>query len=87
MAVNVEIKAKASENTSNLIRRFSRKVNSAGIIPRMKSLKFHSRPLSKNVRKKQRVRSLEKSEKVVHLIKLGKLPDRRRGSFTPHTSR
>jgi len=77
MTVNVEVKAKANESTGNLLRRFSRKVNSSGIIPRKRSLKTRSRALSKNLQKKQKVEALEKRAEVERLIKLGKLPDRR----------
>jgi ribosomal protein S21 len=78
MATNVLVKVKGNENTTNLLRRFSRKVNSAGIISRTKSLKYHTRDVSKNVRKKQKVRALQKTDIVIKLVKLGKLPDKRR---------
>ena len=75
--LNVEVKSKENESTTNLLRRFSRKVNSSGILRRKRSLKTRSRDLSKNVIKTQKVESLKKLDKVDKLIKLGKLPDRR----------
>lgn len=75
--LNVEVKSKEGESTTNLLRRFSRKVNSSGIIRRKKSLKNRKRDLSKNVRQAQKVQALEKLGQVDRLIKLGKLPDRR----------
>ena len=75
--LNVEVKAKEGESTTNLLRRFSRKVNSSGIIRRKRSLKTRKRDVSKNVRKTQKVQALEKRAAVDRLIKLGKLPDRR----------
>lgn len=82
--INVQVKSKPNENTTNLIRRFSRRVNSSGVLSKARTLKSHSRDLSKNMKKKQRIRSLEQLQQVERLIKLGKLPDRRRGrSFNP----
>lgn len=75
--LNVEVKAKDNETTTNLLRRFSRKVNSSGILRRKRKLKTRVRKQSKNVRKQQKVDSLKKLDKVDKLIKLGKLPDRR----------
>lgn len=75
--LNVEVKSKENESTTNLLRRFSRKVNSSGILRRKRSLKTRTRDLSKNVIKTQKVDSLKKLDKVDKLIKLGKLPDRR----------
>ncbi len=75
--LNVEVKTKENESTVNLLRRFSRKVNSSGILRRKRSLKTRKRNQSKNVRKTQKVQALEKLDQVDKLIKLGKLPDRR----------
>jgi ribosomal protein S21 len=75
--LNVEVKAKENESTTNLLRRFSRKVNSSGILRRKRSLKTRKRDVSKNVRKQQKVQALEKRDQVEKMIKLGKLPDRR----------
>jgi ribosomal protein S21 len=75
--LNVEVNAKENESTTNLLRRFSRKVNNSGILRRKRSLKTRKRDTSKNVRKMQKIQALEKLEKVDKLIKLGKIPDRR----------
>ena len=75
--LNVEVKAKENESTTNLLRRFSRKVNSSGILRRKRGLKTRKRNVSKNVRKQQKIQALEKRSQVDRLIKLGKLPDRR----------
>ncbi len=75
--LNVEVKAKENESTTNLLRRFSRKVNASGILRRKRKLKTRQRDLSKNVRKDQKIDALKKLDQVDKLIKLGKLPDRR----------
>lgn len=75
--LNVQVTAKENESTTNLLRRFSRKVNSSGILRAKRSRKTRRREPSKNVRKAQKVDALRKLGKVEKLIKLGKLPDRR----------
>jgi ribosomal protein S21 len=76
--INVQVSNKNNENSMNVIRRFTRRVNSSGILNRARSLRYHSRDFSDTVQKKQALRSLKRRGEVERLIKLGKLPDRRR---------
>lgn len=78
MAVNVEVRNKNNENNMNLIRRFSRRVNNSGVLYKARDLRNHTRNQSKTLQKKQALRSLRRKKEVDRLIKLGKLPDRRR---------
>jgi len=75
--LNVQVTTKENESTTNLLRRFSRKVNGSGILRRKRALKNRKRSQSKNVRQTQKVQALKKLDQVDKLIKLGKLPDRR----------
>lgn len=77
--VRVEVQKKGNENSTSLIRRFSRKVQSAGIIRTMRNRRFFNRPLSKNVQRKKRLISLKRREKYEDLVKLGKIEPRSRG--------
>lgn len=77
MATNIEIKATSSENTSSVMRRFSRRVKSSGIINKAKSLRYSSRRVSKTMQKKQALRTIKKRGNLEKLIKLGKAKDRR----------
>jgi len=63
---------KDGEPTSNLLRRFSRKVKMAGIVKQAKSLRFKQRPVSK-LKKKEGALKRVKREKIIELMyKLGK---------------
>ena len=74
---NIVVKSKG-ENANNLVRRFSKRVNSSGILRRVRSIRFDRRKPSRNMRSKQKVSALKKAKHVDRMIKLGKLPDRRR---------
>ena len=80
---NVTVKSKGEkENANNLVRRFSKRVNGSGILRRVRSIRFDKRKPSRNMRNKQKVSALKKAKYVDRMIKLGKLPDRRRNRQT-----
>lgn len=74
MAINVEITRNANENALGVIRRFSRKVQSAGLIPRMRSIRFSDRVKSHYKIKQKTLKSLKYKAGMAELIKLGKAP-------------
>lgn len=79
-AVRVEVSKKGSENSTSLIRRFSRRAMSAAIVRTMRNKRFFERPLSKNVQQKKKLHSLEKRAHYDEQVKLGKIdPAARRG--------
>ncbi|PCI29631.1 hypothetical protein COB55_01670 [Candidatus Wolfebacteria bacterium] len=79
MATNVEVTKNSSENNVNLIRRFSKRVRGAGILNRVRSLRFYERAKSPGMRKKKTLTRLVRQAKTRILIKLGKInPDERR---------
>lgn len=73
MAVNVDITKKKNENNLSVLKRFTRRVQSAGVLPKVRSLRWETRTPSANVRRKQRLESLERKGKIEELIKLGKI--------------
>ncbi len=73
MATNVEIKKGAKDNNANLIKKFTRKVQESGIIPRMKGLRYAERNLSEYVKKTKRLKSIKNKEVREEQIKLGKI--------------
>lgn len=75
MAVNVAIKRNKNENNTSLIKRFTRKVQSSGVLPKVRSLRYAERIKSQNVRKKKRLVSIKRKEDILNLIKLGKMPE------------
>ncbi|MBX2866704.1 30S ribosomal protein S21 [Candidatus Kaiserbacteria bacterium] len=79
MAHNVQVEKNNQESTANLIRRFTRRVQGAGIIPRMRGNRYYSRTKSENVRKEARLKKLAGKEAYEKLLKLGKIQERPRG--------
>jgi len=75
MAIQIEIKPNNNESTASTMRRFSRKVKSAGIIKKAKSLRYSNRKISKTMQKKQALRSRKKKDVIEKLIKMGKAKD------------
>jgi len=74
--INIEVVKTEGENTLNLIRRFSKRVQSSGIIKRVRSLRYHGRPMSTFVKRKKTLKSLKRREEIQELIKLGKVVER-----------
>lgn len=70
---NVEIKRNGTENALGIIRRFSRKMQESGIIPKVKSERYSVRPLSKLAEKNMKIKRLARRVEVEKLKKLGKM--------------
>lgn len=72
MAVNVDIKKGGSESSSSVIRRFTKRMQTSGVLPRARSLRFFDRPLSEATKKRQALKSIEKRAHYEKMAKLGK---------------
>lgn len=70
--INVEITRNPGENGLSLIRRFSRKVQSSGVIPRVRSLRFNDRVQSRFKVKQKALKTIGRRAEMALLIKLGK---------------
>jgi len=79
MATNVEVVRNSNESSSNVIRRFQKRVQGAGVIPRVRTGRYHTRIKSRNVQKFARLKKLDKKETYEKLLKLGKVQEVRRG--------
>lgn len=75
----IEVNKKANENSTNLIRRFSRKVQESGIIHAVKGKRYNNREASKLAIKRGKLKRLEKGKEFEKLFKLGKVTKGRRG--------
>ncbi len=75
--INIELTKNSNENNLGLLRRFSKKVKSSGIIPRMRSIRYNSRPESNFTRKKKALKTINKRTEIDELIKLGKIPEKK----------
>lgn len=76
MGVNAEVTKNDNETAVNLIRRFSKRVQGAGVIQRLRGRRYHSRIKSREVRRKHTLKVLRRREEVQELIKLGKMLER-----------
>lgn len=72
--INVEITRASGESALSTIRRFSRKVQSAGVIPRMRSIRFSSRKQSHYKVKQKALKQIKRRKAMAELVKQGKAP-------------
>ena len=79
MTINVEVSKSGTENSANLLRRFSRKIQEAGIITRVKSRRYKERDQSHFKIKRSALELIKRRKEVAHLIKIGKMVETRRG--------
>ena len=74
--INVEITRNGTENSIGLIRRFTKKVQGSGILPRVRSIRYNQRVLSAYKTKMKTLKSLKRKAEVAELIKLGKMQEK-----------
>lgn len=72
--INVAVEKTSSENGISLIKRFTKRVQGAGILPRVRKLRAHTRKQSQLAKKKRALKSIKNREELQKLIKLGKAP-------------
>ena len=71
MTVNVSVVKHGSENSMSLIRRFSKRMQGAGIVRKVKSNRYHLRSQSKNRKRTSALRRVAKREKVQEMERMG----------------
>lgn len=71
--INVEVVRNANETTASLVRRFTKRVQGSGVLPRIRGRRFAKRTLSKLAQKKAALKRLDRQEERAVLEKLGKL--------------
>lgn len=79
MSTNVEVKKNPNENAISLIRRFTKRVQGSGVIPRVRSLRWAKREPSYFKKKRSALVVLQKRAEYEVLKKMGKLPENPRG--------
>ena len=77
MATNVEVEKNNNESSANVIRRFTKRVQGAGIVPKVRGGRYFTRIKSKNVQRTARLKKLVKRDVYEKLIKLGKVQETR----------
>jgi ribosomal protein S21 len=76
MAINVKIVKSDKGDAGVMLKRFQKKMQESGVVPKVKSRKFVARPVSKLKMKKDKMVKLEAAKKYEHLRKMGKLQTR-----------
>ena len=81
MANNVQVEKNQNESSANVIRRFTKRMQGSGVIPRVRKLRYHTRIKSENVRKRSKLKKLVKAPAYEKELKLGKVQEKvvRRG--------
>jgi len=77
--INAEVVKNNNENNLNLIRRFTKKVQGSGVLPRIRSIRYATRKQSEYVKKKKTLKVLKRRAEVDELIKMGKMVENTRG--------
>ena len=73
--VNIEVVKGANENNLSVLRRFTKRVQAAGVLPRVRSKRYTERTPSRNTRRAKTIVSIKKKEVTAELIKLGKISE------------
>ncbi|MFH1455164.1 MAG: hypothetical protein ABIF22_02505 [bacterium] len=76
MAINIEIEKKSNENNASMLRRFTKKVQGSGVLPRVRSIRYSGRKFSHYKVKVQKLSSIAKKKEIEELIRMGKMADR-----------
>ena len=77
MATNVQVTKNNNESSANVIRRFTKRVQGAGIIPKVRSGRYFTRIKSNNVQRFAKLKKLGKRDTYEKLVKLGKVQEHR----------
>ena len=71
--VNIEVSKGPNENNLGVLRRFTKRVQAAGILPRVRSKRYSERHKSENVKRAKTLEYLKKKEVTAELVKQGKI--------------
>ena len=73
MVSGVEVTKNQNETNANLVRRFSRRMQGAKVLNKVRSLRFFGRPSSKLKKKGRALKRIAKKKEIDRLKKLGKI--------------
>lgn len=76
--INVEVKKTQTENIQGLIRRFQKRVQESGVLPRVRSIRYNDRPLSDLKSKRAKLKKLANTIKYEKAKKMGKVIERKK---------
>jgi hypothetical protein len=76
--VNVEVKKHQNENALSLVRRFQKRVQESGVLPRVRGIRYNERGLSPLKVKRAKLRKLESKAKYDLAKRLGKIIEKKK---------
>jgi ribosomal protein S21 len=76
--INVEVTKNANENNLGIIKRFTKKVQGSGILPKVRSKRHSERNMSFYNTKKRALTALKRREERDELIKMGKITEQKK---------
>ncbi len=76
--INVEVTKNPTENNLSVLRRFTKKVQGSGVLPKIRSRRYAERVLSHYKVKKNTLKNLKRKAEILQLIKMGKMPENKR---------
>ena len=79
MAINIELEKNGGESNTSFLRRFTKKVQGSGVLPRIRSIRYSGRKLSHYKTKMKTLEGLKRKAEREELIKLGKITERIEG--------
>ena len=74
--INAEVTRNNNENNLSVLKRFTKRVQGSGVLPRIRGLRYATRKQSEYVKKKKTLKSIAKRENIQEQIKLGKIADK-----------
>lgn len=77
MAINVQVDKNNNESSANVIRRFTKRVQGAGIIQKVRGTRYYSRTKSENVQRTAKLKKIVKKVTYEKLLKLGKIKEQK----------
>ncbi len=77
MAINVQVEKNNNESSANVIRRFTKRVQGAGIVQKVRNSRYYSRVKSGNVQRMAKLKKLAKKETYEKMLKLGKVKEQK----------
>ncbi|HEY4511624.1 MAG TPA: hypothetical protein VJH55_02175 [Candidatus Paceibacterota bacterium] len=69
---NIEVTRNNNESNANLLRRFTKRVQGSGVLPRVRSIRYADRTQSHYKVKQKTLKTLRRKAEIAELIKLGK---------------
>jgi hypothetical protein len=76
--VNVEVIRNGTENVLSLVRRFQKRVQESGVLPRVRSIRYSDRVLSPLKVKRAKMKKLAGLAKYEEAKKMGKLVEKKK---------